>query len=259
MDTVDTPHRVLIVDDDRQVRESLEVFFRGQLSEAYALSFASSGEQALAEAASFKTDLILLDVMMSGMDGFEVCRRLRADPLLAEVPVLLITALDDHRSRLQGLEAGADDFITKPFDSTELEARLRTILRLNRYRRLLSERTQRAEAESALAERVTQLALLNKIGGSISAVLELDTLLAEIARLAVGFGYPYLSLFTLEPERDQLQLRASGGMLAPHLLPGQRVGAEQGLPGWVASNGRMRPDAAGGRPACRAARPVFLA
>jgi putative two-component system response regulator len=77
-------------------------------------------------------DLILLDVMMPGMDGFEVCRRLRADSVLGEVPILMITALDDRSSRLQGIQAGADDFITKPIDSVELLARVQGITRLNR-------------------------------------------------------------------------------------------------------------------------------
>jgi len=76
------------------------------------------------------------------MDGYEVCRRLRADARLAEVPVIMVTALDDQASRLAGIAAGADDFITKPFNRAELRARLRTITRLNRYRRLMEQRSQ---------------------------------------------------------------------------------------------------------------------
>ena len=82
---------------------------------------------------------------MPGMDGYEVCRRLRADPRLTEVPVIMITALDDQASRLKGIEVGADDFISKPFNLAELCARVHSITRLNRYRRLL-------EAQSALRE-----------------------------------------------------------------------------------------------------------
>src|SRR5687768_16445493 len=80
--------------------------------------------------------------MMPGMDGFEVCRRLRAHAPLADVPVIMLTALDDRDSRLRGIEAGADDFVSKPYDRVELRARVRTITRLNRYRRLVSERTK---------------------------------------------------------------------------------------------------------------------
>jgi two-component system cell cycle response regulator len=130
---------ILIVDDEPLGRDTLEALL---IAHGYNLAFASSGPEALAKAAELTPDLVLLDVMMPGMDGFEVCRRLRADPLLNEVPVMMVTALDDRDSRLQGIEAGADDFVTKPFDPAELRARVRTVTRLNRYRRLLAERTK---------------------------------------------------------------------------------------------------------------------
>jgi len=130
---------ILIVDDEPLGRETLASLLRGQ---RYLLVFAREGAEALAQAAALPPDLILLDVMMPSMDGFEVCRRLRADSRLAEVPIILVTALDDRDSRLRGIEAGADDFVTKPFDRVELRARVRTTTRLNRYRRLLRERAK---------------------------------------------------------------------------------------------------------------------
>lgn len=130
---------ILIVDDAPAGRETMEALL---FSPAYELHFASSGAQALEMAATIRPDLILLDVMMPGMDGFEVCRRLRADPDLAHIPIILVTALDDRASRLQGIDSGADDFVSKPFDSAELRSRVRTITRLNRYRRLVEERTR---------------------------------------------------------------------------------------------------------------------
>jgi DNA-binding response OmpR family regulator len=78
--------------------------------------------------------------MMPGLDGFEVCRRIRTMPQLAEVPIIMLTALDDNASLVQGIEAGADDFLRKPVDRQELVARVRTIMRLNRYRTLLEQR-----------------------------------------------------------------------------------------------------------------------
>jgi CheY-like chemotaxis protein len=128
---------VLIVDDEPKNRRTVEALLAPL---GCAVTFAGDGAEALARAARLQPDLILLDVMMPGLDGFEVCRRLRADAALAEVPVILVTALDDRESRLRGLEAGADDFVTKPFDRAELRARVRTVLRLNRYRRLVAER-----------------------------------------------------------------------------------------------------------------------
>ncbi len=130
---------VLIVDDEAVGRQTLEGVLYGH---GYELAFAGDGAETLAQAVALVPDLILLDVMMPDMDGFEVCRRLRADPMLADVPVIMVTALDDRDSRLRGIEAGADDFITKPFDRIELRARVRTITRLNRYRRLLAERVR---------------------------------------------------------------------------------------------------------------------
>jgi two-component system cell cycle response regulator len=130
---------ILIVDDEPAGRDTLEALLMAQ---GYNLAFAGNGPEALAKAAELIPDLILLDVMMPGMDGFEVCQRLRTDPLLTEVPVIMVTALDDRDSRLQGIEVGADDFVTKPFDRAELRARVRTITRLNRYRRLLAERAK---------------------------------------------------------------------------------------------------------------------
>ncbi len=133
---------VLIADDDGDSREILSALLGTQ---GYRLVFATTGKEALHHAARFLPDLVLLDVMMPEIDGFEVCRRLRSNALLAEVPVVILTALNDRESRLQGIGAGADDFISKPFDMTELRMRVQTILRLNRYRSLLEERAKVAE------------------------------------------------------------------------------------------------------------------
>ncbi|MEM7345954.1 MAG: response regulator, partial [Chloroflexota bacterium] len=114
---------ILIVDDESTGRELLDRLLR---SEGYQLGFANDGKEALEKANELIPDLILLDVMMPGMDGFEVCRRLRADPVLAEVPIIIITALDQEKDYIEGLELGADDFLTKPFNQVELLARVNT-------------------------------------------------------------------------------------------------------------------------------------
>ncbi len=137
---------VLIVDDNPAGREVLADALE---TEGYSLAFAADGHEALSAAEKVKPDLILLDVMMPVMDGFEMCRRLRGDAGLAEIPVVMVTALDNRSARLEGIQAGADDFISKPFNRLELRARVRTITRLNRYRKLQDEhrRLERAIAE----------------------------------------------------------------------------------------------------------------
>lgn len=133
------PATILIVDDLAANRETLTELLT---ADGFRFVEAADGPTALRLAAGAPPDLVLLDIMMPGMDGFEVCRRMRADVRLAEVPVIMVTALDDQASRLAGLEAGADDFITKPFNRAELRARVRTVTRLNRYRRLHEQRAQ---------------------------------------------------------------------------------------------------------------------
>jgi PAS domain S-box-containing protein len=130
------PPAILIVDDLAPTRELLRDMLAGH---GYELLTADGGAAALAIARARQPDLVLLDLMMPDIDGLQVCRQLRAAPSTAHVPVIIVTALDDQRSRLAGLEAGCDDFITKPVDMVELRARVRTIVTLNRYRTLLDE------------------------------------------------------------------------------------------------------------------------
>ena len=145
----DMRNTILIVDDEAAGRETLESILE---PEGYYLVSAENGYQAIEKAIAFQPDVILLDVMMPGMNGFEVCRRIRNEKQLAEVPILFLTALDDRQSLLNGLEAGADDFISKPFDRFELRARLLGITRLNRFRKLLTERKNLEEAHRQLLD-----------------------------------------------------------------------------------------------------------
>lgn len=131
--------KILVVDDNTIGREVLCTALE---QEGYEVTGAANGLEALQLADKLLPDLVLLDVMMPGIDGFQVCRSLRENPILAEVPVIMITALATAEARLSGIEAGADDFIAKPIDLIELQARVRTITRLNRYRRLMMERAK---------------------------------------------------------------------------------------------------------------------
>jgi putative two-component system response regulator len=138
---------VLIVDDEYSGRETLQSVLEG---EGYDLIMAENGMQAIEKAKAYQPDVILLDVMMPGMTGFEVCERIRSDPQVAEIPIIILTALDDRDSLLTGLKSGADDFISKPFDRFELRARLIGITRLNRYHKLVDEREKLQEAHQNL-------------------------------------------------------------------------------------------------------------
>jgi putative two-component system response regulator len=138
---------VLIVDDEYIGRETLQSVLEG---EGYDLEMAENGLQAIEKAKELLPDVILLDVMMPGMTGFEVCRHIRNDPRIAEIPIIILTALDDRESLLNALKAGADDFISKPFDRYELRARLLGITQLNRYQKLIQERAKLREANAQL-------------------------------------------------------------------------------------------------------------
>ena len=130
---------ILIVDDQEVMRDTIALLL-GQ--DIYDLEFAENGHDALTKSVEVNPDIILLDIMMPGMDGFEVCRRLRAHHRLATIPIVMVTALNDRQSWVTGIEAGADDFVFKPFDTVELRTRVRNIAQLNRYRRLVVEQTK---------------------------------------------------------------------------------------------------------------------
>jgi adenylate cyclase len=144
--------RVLVVDDDPDM-----VAFFGRLlaKEAMSVDAVYDGAGALAHIAATPPDLVLLDVMMPGMSGFEVCERLKADPATALIPVVLVTALEDHGSRVRGIEAGADDFLSKPVNREELIARVKTLRRLHQTRRELEGRRLAAEVRRKDAIRRT--------------------------------------------------------------------------------------------------------
>ncbi|MEO8621219.1 MAG: response regulator [bacterium] len=124
-DVLDRPARVLIVDDEPNNRQLLEVMLA---SEGYVLETAASGEQALAVVALQPPDLILLDVMMPGMDGYMVAARLKRNAATQDILIILLTALDDRNSRMHGLSTGADGYITKPIDLADLRARVKAAL-----------------------------------------------------------------------------------------------------------------------------------
>ncbi|MGB6117531.1 MAG: PleD family two-component system response regulator [Mesorhizobium sp.] len=119
--------RILVVDD---IPANLKLLEGRLLAEYFAVETAVNGEEALAICRAGRADVVLLDIMMPGIDGFEVCRQLKADWATAHIPVVMVTALDGISDRIQGLEAGADDFLTKPVNDMQLLTRVRSLVRL---------------------------------------------------------------------------------------------------------------------------------
>ncbi|HJU64782.1 MAG TPA: diguanylate cyclase, partial [Gemmatimonadaceae bacterium] len=131
----DLPPRILIVDDKP---DNVEVLRARLEANGYRTVCATDGERALKLVADSPPDLILLDVMMPQMDGYEVARRIKADKNLPFIPIIMQTALDSVASKVEGLGAGADDYITKPINFAELEARVRSMLRIKALQRDLT-------------------------------------------------------------------------------------------------------------------------
>jgi putative two-component system response regulator len=143
---------ILVVDDKPQNIELLEAHL---VPQGYEIVKAANGEEALEKLSSNQIDLILLDVIMPGMDGFEVSRRVRQDEKNRLLPIILVTALRETEDRVRGIEAGCDDFISKPFDKMELLARVRSMLKVKAYNDLMSN--YRKELESEVASRTEEL------------------------------------------------------------------------------------------------------
>ncbi|MGB0386068.1 MAG: response regulator [Ardenticatenaceae bacterium] len=157
--------RVLIVDDARIARETMAALLD---REGYHLSMVPNAEEALEYLKFMVPDVVLLDVMMPGMDGFELCRRIRQNPLTASVPIIMVTAVDGVDNRLQAIEAGADDFINKPYDGVELRARLRAITHLNRQRQQREvELKQERDRTRAILEAVGEAVVVTDRAGNI--------------------------------------------------------------------------------------------
>src|SRR5262245_25174389 len=140
-----TPPRILIADDNA---DNLDIFRTRLAAQDYEIIVANDGEEALAKATEHAPDLILLDVMMPKLDGFEVCRRLKSLPSLPFMPIIMVTAMADSKDVIAGLEAGGDDYLTKPVDQAALVARIKSMLRIKTLHDTVQEQAARLEAQS---------------------------------------------------------------------------------------------------------------
>jgi class 3 adenylate cyclase/CheY-like chemotaxis protein len=160
---VSTPVKILVVDDTPKNVKLLDYLLTGK---GYAVVTAASGTEALAQVEAERPDLVLLDVVMAEMSGYEVCRKIRENPDTRVLPVVMVTALDPAAERIKGLEAGADDFLSKPINQPELLARVRSLLRIKEFHDTVqSQAAQLAEWNRTLEQRVAeQLAELERVG-----------------------------------------------------------------------------------------------
>ncbi len=137
------PARILIADDNPQGVELLEAYLSGT---DYELQTAFDGEETLARVAEWHPDLILLDVMMPKISGFEVCKRLRSDPRTSDIAILMVTALDQNSDIDRAIDVGAEDFLSKPINKAELLLRVQSLLKSRRYTREMDRTLAHIEA-----------------------------------------------------------------------------------------------------------------
>ncbi|MCJ8281936.1 MAG: response regulator [Rivularia sp. ALOHA_DT_140] len=170
MNIIPQEHTILVVDD---THTNLKILFDLLSQQGYRVAIAKSGEEALERVESYVPHLILLDVMMPGIDGFETCERLKANPHTQDIPVIFMTALSDSANKLKGLNAGAVDYITKPIEHEEVLARIRIHLQLknfNSLERMVDKRTaelsktldnlKRAQVQLVQTEKMSSLGQL---------------------------------------------------------------------------------------------------
>ncbi len=164
---------ILVVDD---VAKNVKLLADVLAMKGFRISTAASGEEALESIKNNPPDLVLLDVMMPGLTGYDVCRAVRADPLHAVLPIVLVTALDPGKERINGLEAGADDFLSKPINQAELMARVRSLLRIKSlYDQVQQQKAELLQWNQTLEQRVSegvqQLAKLGQLKRFFSPAL----------------------------------------------------------------------------------------
>jgi len=186
------PARVLVVDD---LAPNVKLLSAKLQAEYFDVSTASSGAEALEKIAQSPPDLVLLDVMMPGMDGFEVCRRLKSDIRTTHIPVVMVTALSDSENRVRGLEAGADDFLTKPVNDIALFARVRSLVRL----KLTSDQWRIRERTSH------QFAMIEED----RPIMDEPADAARILLVEDGRSVVERIVATLEQDRDELVVRTN--------------------------------------------------
>jgi len=190
--------RILVIDD---IDANVRLLEAKLTADYYEVLTATDGVTGLAVAASEQPDIVLLDVMMPGLDGFQVCRRLKEDPATRHIPVVLITALDGRSDRIAGLDAGADEFLTKPIDDVILFARVRSLTRLKLVMDELRERERSGRTAGAIGGAASRLA------GAGGRVLIVDDNERQAQRLAAELSVEHRPVIEADLEKAHLTAR----------------------------------------------------
>jgi CheY-like chemotaxis protein/class 3 adenylate cyclase len=242
--TSNTGPRILVVDDVPQNVRLLEAVLT---SNGYSVIAAFSGAEALEKVTAELPDLVLLDILMPGMDGYEVCRRLREDPATRFLPVVMVTS-SDAEVRVNALNAGADDFVTKPFDKQELLARVRSLVRIKQYHDTIQSQTaELAEwnrtLEGRVAEQIEELEKMSQLRRFLSPTLA-ELILSQGESLLEGHRREIAVLFadlrgwtafsvSTEPEE------VMGVIGEFHAAMGALIRQAEATVGWFAGDGLM--------------------
>jgi two-component system cell cycle response regulator len=196
--------RILVVDD---IEANVRLLEAKLTAEYYEVLTAGDGPTALAIAAAESPDIILLDVMMPGMDGFEVCRRLKDEPATRHIPVVLVTALDGRSERIEGLEAGADEFLNKPIDDVMLFSRVRSLTRLKMVIDELRQREASGRRMGVIAGAAARLA------GAGGRILIVDDNERQAQRVSTELAVEHRPVVETDPEKAQLTARGPVDLL----------------------------------------------
>lgn len=158
--------KILVVDDEQLNVELLE----GILSKDYEVVTAYDGNEAFLKVETTYPDLILLDIMMPGMNGYEVCRKLKSDEKTMSIPIVMVTVLKEKEDRIKAIEAGADDFLSKPVDMYELSARVKSLLKIKQYHDTLMEEQERLLIFKSALNSMDDCVVITNMSGDIKYV-----------------------------------------------------------------------------------------